>query len=211
MRRNEFNVEEQQEIDEFLQEASFGFLGTIGEDGWPHVTPLNFVYRNGHIYFHGSRRGAKMSEIASAGQVSFAVAKEYAIIPSYFTDPTQACPATAFFKSVHIRGTAEPVEDLYEKADALSGLMEKLQPEGGYSPITPDDPAYRGELKAVAVVRIRISELSAKFKFGQNLNGERREQVMTGLSERSHPGDAETLEQMRKLCPFHQGKPEAKE
>ncbi|WP_438448141.1 pyridoxamine 5'-phosphate oxidase family protein [Gorillibacterium sp. sgz5001074] len=205
MRRTEFSVEEQAEIEAFLKECSFGYLGTVGEDGWPHLTPLNYVYRNGHIYFHGSRRGAKMSEIAAAKNVSFAVAREYAIVPSYFSDPRQACPATAFFKSVHIRGTAEPVEDLAEKADALSGLMEKLQPEGGYAPITPDDPAYRGELKGVSVVRINVSELTAKFKFGQNMDGERREKVMEGLQARGRPDDAETVELMKKYCPYHQG------
>lgn len=203
MRRKEFAVGEQEEIEAFLKEASFGYLATTGEDGFPHITPLNFVYRNGHIYFHGSRRGSKMSEIAASGRVSFAVAKEYAIIPSYFTDPRQACPATAFFKSVHIRGTAEAVEDLQEKADALTGLMEKLQPEGGYAPITPEDPAYRGELKGVAVVRITVSELTAKFKFGQNMNEDNRSKVIAGLEERGLPHDADTVEQMKKLCPFH--------
>lgn len=203
MRRNEFQIAEQQEVTEFLQEASFGFLGTMGEDGWPHVTPLNFVYRNGYIYFHGSRSGAKMEEITAAEKVSFAVAKEYAIIPSYYTDPKLACPATAFFKSVHIRGVAEKVEELTEKADVLTGLMEKLQPEGGYVPITPENPDYRGVLKAVAVVRIRITECTAKFKFGQNLKEENREKVMAGLTERGLPQDAETMELMRKYCPMH--------
>lgn len=203
MRRKEFNIEEQREIDEFLQEMSFGYLATEGVDGWPHITPLNYAYTNGHIYFHGSKAGAKMAEIAASRKVSFAVAKEYAIIPSYFSDPRQACPATAFFKSVHIRGEAEPVEDLYEKAQALSALMEKLQPEGGYAPITPDDPAYLGALKAVAVVRIRIADLTAKFKFGQNLNDARRKKVVNGLNERGLPEDKETVELMNKYCPHH--------
>lgn len=203
MRRKEFSIEEQQEIDAFLKEMSFGYLGTIGQDGWPHMTPLNYTYVNGSIYFHGSRRGEKMEEIVQSKQVSFAVAKEFAIIPSYFTDPRQACPATAFFKSVHIRGVAEPVEELEEKALALSGLMEKLQPEGGYAPITPADPKYAGELKAVSVVRITINELTAKFKFGQNLNEERRGKVLEGLAERGRPEDVETMEMMKKYCPFH--------
>ncbi|MBD0380079.1 pyridoxamine 5'-phosphate oxidase family protein [Paenibacillus sedimenti] len=204
MRRKEFAVQDQQDVEQFLQEMSYGYLATSGEDGWPHLTPVNFVYLNGHIYFHGSRRGSKMTEIAASGKASFAVAKEYAIIPSYFTDPRQACPATSYFKSVHIRGEAEPTEDLTEKAEVLGALMEKLQPEGGYSPITPEDPAYRGELKGVSVVRLTIHELTAKFKFGQNLTEERRESIIHDLSERGRPDDVETAELMRKYCPFHQ-------
>ncbi|UUZ84248.1 pyridoxamine 5'-phosphate oxidase family protein [Paenibacillus sp. P26] len=204
MRRKEFSVQEQSEIEAFLQEMSFGFLGTTGADGWPHLTPLNYTYHNGHIYFHGSKKGGKMSEIAESGKVSFAVAKEFAIIPSYFTDPRQACPATAFFKSVHIRGLAEPVDDLEEKAEVLGSLMRKLQPEGGYAPIMPEDPKYAGELKAVSVVRITIQEMTAKFKFGQNLNEKRRDQVIEGLEERDNPDDGATVEMIRKYCPFHE-------
>ncbi|WP_284644781.1 pyridoxamine 5'-phosphate oxidase family protein [Paenibacillus silviterrae] len=203
MRRKEFSIQEQQEIDEFLNEMSFGYLASSGADGWPHVTPLNFVYHKGNIYFHGSKRGAKMDEIAASGKVSFAVAKEFAIIPSYFTDSYNACPATAFFKSVHIRGEAAPVEDLQEKAEVLTALMHKLQPEGGHAPITPEDPKYTGELKAVSVVKIEVQELTAKFKFGQNLNKARRDQVLNGLAERGAPQDEETAELMRKYCPFH--------
>ncbi|MCZ8517117.1 pyridoxamine 5'-phosphate oxidase family protein [Paenibacillus filicis] len=203
MRRKEFSVQEQQEIEDFLRSMSFGFLGTSGEDGYPHITPLNYTYQNGHIYFHGSKAGSKMKELVKSHKVSFAVAKEFAVIPSYFSDPRQACPATAFFKSVHIRGIAEPVDDLHEKAEALSGLMEKLQPEGGYAPITPDDPLYTGELKAVSVVRITVEDLTAKFKFGQNLKEDRLAQVMEGLEERGLAGDPETVEMMKRYCPFH--------
>lgn len=203
MRRSEFNVEEQSEIEAFLQEASFGYLATAGEDGWPHLTPLNYVYLNSHIYFHGSHKGSKMEEIAASGKVAFAVAKEYAIIPSYYTDPNMACPASAYFKSVHIRGLAEKVKDLQEKADVLSALMVKLQPEGGYDPITPDDPRYQRELKAVAVVRLNIEELTAKFKFGQNLPEAHREAMAHRLEERGRPDDQATADLMRKYCPVH--------
>ncbi len=41
MRRKEFSVEEQ-EIITFLDQCSFGFLGTVSPDGEPRVTPLNF-------------------------------------------------------------------------------------------------------------------------------------------------------------------------
>lgn len=203
MRRKEFSIEEHKEIEEFLGEMSFGYLGTVGEDGCPHLTPLNYVYLEGSIYFHGSHAGAKMREIAEAGKVSFAVAKEFAIIPSYYSDERLACPATAFFKSVHIRGLAEKVDGLEEKAQVLTAFMEKLQPEGGYDPITPLDPEYMKGLKAVAVVRIKPEEITAKFKFGQNMNEEHRGKIMTGLEERSKPEDLETIEMMKKYCPFH--------
>ncbi|SYX82434.1 pyridoxamine 5'-phosphate oxidase family protein [Paenibacillus alvei] len=203
MRRKEFEVMDTVETEQFMQEMSFGILGTINEDGWPELTPLNFVYHNGFIYFHGSVSGRKMKNIKADQRVTFSVAKEYAIIPSYFTEAKLACPATAFFKSVLIKGHAEKVSDLTEKAEALTAFMQKLQPEGGYAPIDPEDPDYTGQIKSTSVVRINVHELSAKYKFGQNMKEEKFEIVTNGLLNRNEGLDKETIAMMEALCPHH--------
>ncbi|MCR8629740.1 pyridoxamine 5'-phosphate oxidase family protein [Paenibacillus radicis (ex Xue et al. 2023)] len=207
MRRTEFSITEPEETESFLQEMSFGVLGTIGEDGWPQLTPLNFAYQNGELYFHGSRVGSKMEHLKRDPRVTFSVAKEYAIIPSTFSDPKLACPATSYFKSVLIKGYAEPIADLDLKASALTAFMRKLQPEGGYAPIDPLDPDYTPQIKATAVVRIRITELSAKFKFGQNVKEPRFSKITEGLEQRNRPLDVETIELMRAYCPHHKEQP----
>lgn len=204
MRRKEFTVEEEQEIITFLDQCSFGFLGTISPDGHPRVTPLNFVYMDGCFYFHGSLAGEKMKQIKQNTSVSFTVAEEFSLIPSYFTDPELACPATSFFKSVMAFGQAEQVKDLEIKGRVLQRFMEKLQPQGGYVPIDATDPRYTGQLKAVAVVQITPERLTAKFKFGQNLSSEQFEDLNSKLEARNEGRDTETAEMMRKYCPFHQ-------
>lgn len=204
MRRQEFEIDNMEETEQFLQEMSFGFLATVLEDGSPSVTPLNYVYTNGAIYFHGSRIGQKMTSLSADPRVSFSVAKEFAIIPSYFSDPLLACPATAYFKSVLVTGKAAIVEDLAEKAQVLQAMMTKLQPEGGHQPIKADAKEYRGRLKGVAVVRIDPTSITGKFKFGQNLTADKREPVEEGLYKRGLEHDAETIELMRKYCPHHQ-------
>lgn len=203
MRRKEFKIEQEEELAEFLNGMSFGFLGTVDEQGNPRVTPLNFVYLEGNFYFHGSHAGGKMDSIRRQQRVCFTVADEYALIPSYFSDPSLACPATAYFKSVTAYGAAELVEDSAEKAAVLSRFMNKLQPEGGFDPIDADDPKYRPRLKGVAVVRIVPAELTAKFKFGQNLKEEERASVTRGLAGRNGTRDAETIAMMQKYCPHH--------
>jgi len=203
MRRKEFAVQDLQEIESFLAEMSFGFLGTVGADDRPHIKPLNFVYLRDSIYFHGSRVGQKMDDVKLGTKVTFCVAQEYALIPSYFTDPTFACPATAFFKSVLVTGTASIVDDLQEKAEALTAFMTKLQPEGGYDPIDTNNPEYVSRIRGVAIVRIDIEELSGKFKFGQNLKSDPFDNIVTGLTERGKPLDAETAALMKKYCPAH--------
>jgi nitroimidazol reductase NimA-like FMN-containing flavoprotein (pyridoxamine 5'-phosphate oxidase superfamily) len=206
MRRKEFAMESDQhhEIEAFLAEMTFGFLGTISPDGWPHITPLNYVYYKANIYFHGSKIGQKMTDLKYAAEkVSFSVAKEYAIIPSYYSDSKLACPATAFFKSVYIRGSASIVEDLAEKAAVLTAFMEKLQPEGGYDPITVEDRAYVPQLKGVSVVKIAVHHITAKFKFGQNWPETRLEMTCGQLQQRNKDLDEETIQLMKQFCPHH--------
>ncbi|SDD32318.1 hypothetical protein SAMN02799630_02704 [Paenibacillus sp. UNCCL117] len=205
MRRRDFEMTEEQEMEAFLAEMSWGVLGTQGEDGWPELTPVNFVYHEGAVYFHGSKIGQKMANLKHHKQVTFSVAQEFARIPSYFVDPKLACPATAFFKSVLIKGYGELLEDLQEKATALSAFMSKLQAEGGYETIDPEDADYVPQLRGTAVVRIRIESMTAKFKFGQNLKDGQRSKITTGLEGRDGPLDAETLALMKRYCPHHRG------
>ncbi|WP_058302311.1 pyridoxamine 5'-phosphate oxidase family protein [Gorillibacterium timonense] len=204
MRRKEFSMEEEQEIRLFLERQSFGYLGTIGPDGWPSITPLNFVFYQGNLYFHGSKIGQKMANLQADPRVTFAVAEEYALIPSYFSDPQYACPATAFYKSVLLKGTARSIDDLSRKAEVLGAFMKKLQPEGGYVELNAEDPGYAAPVKGVAVVEIAVSEITAKFKFGQNLKEKKRENIQTRLQERGLSKDAETAELMSRYCPYHQ-------
>lgn len=209
MRRKEFSIAEEQEMAEFLEEVTFGFLGLASEDGWPRVVPLNFAYGNGVFYVHGSRAGEKMKLLKKNTRVTFSAAREYALLPSYFTDDHMACPATAYFKSVTVRGHAEMIEDLDEKAEGFSLFMRKLQPEGGYDPITTEDPRYVSQLKAVALIKIVPEEWSAKFKFGQNVREPERQRIMEGLEQRALPDDLETQRLMEKYCPYHRGDDQA--
>lgn len=201
MRRNEFSMEDQKEIEDFLSGMSFGFLGTTNEEGTPRVTPLNFAYVNGAFYFHGSRMGEKMDHLRLAPAVCFTVADEYALIPSYFSDPEMACPATAFFKSVTATGEVVIVDDLEEKAHAMEAMMQKLQPEGGYRTIDANDHAYASRLKGVAVIKLVPQQMSAKFKFGQNLKPDRLNAVLEGLECRAQTRDEETAEMISKYHP----------
>lgn len=207
IRRTAYEMTSEEEINRFMSEMSYGTLAMQGEE-WPYAVPINYVYHRNQVYLHGSKAGHKMERIRTSGKVAFSVSKEYAIVPSYFSDPKLACPATAYFKSVLIRGQAELVESVEEKAEVLGALMRKLQPEGGYEPIDPSDPDYLPRIRGVAVLRLAAESLTAKFAFGQHLNEERFERVCGGLEQRGMEGDLQTAELMRKYsgrCPIHEG------
>lgn len=205
LRRKEHGETNAEEIEAFLRHMSFGFLGTHSETPYPNIVPLNFVWYREALYFHSSRLGQKIKELRQNNKVTFCVADEVALIPSYFTSEKLACPATAFFKSVLIYGAAEFVGDMDEKIGALSAFMEKLQPEGGYEPFSADDAEYRRQVKSVMVTKIVPEGISAKFKFGQNRTEEEWTKVRDGLLRRNKPKDAEAVQAMEKRCPFDGG------
>lgn len=189
-----FQIRDSIIIDDVLSSVEYGTLA-LCVDNTPYSIPLNFVHDKESIYFHGSKKGKKMQMIYENTNASFSVVQSYSIIQSYFSsNDLLACPATHFFKSIIIDGQIEIIDSYEEKIKAMSLLMEKLQKEGGYKPFT--DKAYEKMLNAVAVYKLNKKNLTAKFKFGQNLSDERFDMVIEHLKKRNTKIDNATIEMM---------------
>lgn len=68
--RQQISVEECVEI---LNNARRGVLAVMGDDDYPYTVPLDFVYADGHIYFHCAKEGHKLDAIRKHDKVSFCV------------------------------------------------------------------------------------------------------------------------------------------
>ena len=196
MRRSEKEFTDQAAIAQVLDGAEWGVLGLVSPGGTPLLVPLNYVYFQERIYFHGAPAGEKMETLAVNGQATFLVVDAYAQIPSHVFDAQRACPATQYFKSVLLYGRVGIVGDLDRKAEVLQALMEKLQPEGGFRPITAADPMYHGSVKGVAILEFTVERSSAKVEVGQRLTADRRESVLRFLEKRGGEVDLRTLKAM---------------
>src|SRR6187397_1762116 len=129
MRRREFTMERQAAV-ELLDRAEVVRIASTTPEGEPVLRTLNHAVLGERIVFHGAKAGEKALCVGRRAVVSAdAVIAE---IPSYFSDPVRACPATTFYESVQVHGVLEPVESPALKAEALGALMQKYQPEGGY-------------------------------------------------------------------------------
>ena len=198
MRRREFQSDNPEEFDWITQSGSVGHLGIMDSGGFPRIVPLNFVALNQCVYFHGALDGEKFEIFQSSPKVTFNIAIPYSVIPSYWVAKDYACPATTYFKSVHIRGYGKIVETLEEKAIALQAFMEKYQPEGGYKPISLSEPLYEKPLQKVAVFRIDPIQIDIKEKFGQNLSSKARLDLIAKLESRNQGSDQQTADEIRK-------------
>jgi uncharacterized protein len=181
-------------IEDVLSTIEYGTLA-LCVDNIPYSVPINFVHSEGVTYFHGSKKGKKMQMLKTNANASFSVVESYSIIQSYFSSTDQlACPATHFFKSIIIDGELELVDNYDEKIKVFSLLMQKLQKEGGYKPFT--DKVYEKMINAVCVFKLNQKELTAKFKFGQNLSDEKFDMVISHLKNRATKVDMATIDMM---------------
>ena len=119
------------------------------------------------------------------------------MIQSYFSSTEGlACPATHFFRSVSIQGKVEIVSEYDEKVLALELLMQKLQSEGKYKPMS--DEVYEKTINITQVFKILISDIKGKVKLGQHLPQERFDMILEHLAQRGSKIDKLTAKEMKK-------------
>jgi GNAT superfamily N-acetyltransferase/nitroimidazol reductase NimA-like FMN-containing flavoprotein (pyridoxamine 5'-phosphate oxidase superfamily) len=186
MRRPEFAMTHDQALG-FLKEAEVLHLAFTRPDGAPVLRTLNAAVTDDWLLFHGAPAGEKAQAVGRAVVVQ--AEQIVTTVPSYFTDPEKACPATTFFRSVQAHGIIERITDPRVKADALQRIMQRYQPEGGHVPIDFDNPLYQNAIRGVLVLGVRTSNLTGKAKLGQNKLPLEVQNVMDRLWQRGRPED----------------------
>ncbi len=201
MRRNEFSSSEDDDFNFIVQNAIVGYLGINTKSGYPRIVPLNFVAIDKMVYFHGAIGGEKYETLMKSPKISFSIDVPYSFIPSHFQSKKSACPATHFFKSIHIRGKGVIVNDAKEKAMMFNHMMKKYQPEGKYIELSADGNMYKKPLLDVAVFKVDPHEITMKIKLGQNLSQIKFSEVIKSLQERGEDLDLTTIAEMKKRYP----------
>lgn len=153
------NCTDKEKIEAFLSESRTGVVG-MTSDGFPYVVPVNYVWNNGSIYFHGMGSGKKVDILSENPMVCFTVYKEIGTV----TDPVPAHADTSYL-SVMIFGKAEKVTDLEEATATLQKVLDKYMPKYYKQPLNGIFiEKYRSSLdgNAVAVYRVTPQEMTAK-------------------------------------------------
>lgn len=202
MRRREFEMSSQEATALFAQLPTMHLASTL-EDGTPVFRTLHGIVDDGWIAFHSAPKGEKTSLI---GRLAVVCSEEsVATVPSTFFDPVKACPATTYYRSAQVQGRVEEIEEPERKARILQRLMEKLQPEGGYLPISrPDgsyDPIYKPSVRGLLVAGVRLAEVAGKAKLAQNRSPAELGALLTSLWQRGAAGDLRALELIRAANP----------
>ena len=144
-------ITDREEMESLLQEALVGCLATVGPDGSPYITPLNFVFYQGKIYYHCAFEGRKMDHIRANPRVCFEVHEIIKIFQGQ-----RACDFSTRYRSVLVSGHARSLPDGDEKITVLAALAEKYAGGRAVEPPTPE------RAKGAEVIEITIEEMTGK-------------------------------------------------
>ena len=190
----------------FLREHDFGQLVAAGAGRvTPAITPVHFVYDGGAtILLHLARANPVLAALAENPVAVMAVIGAYTYIPTdWNANPGEAVEygvPTSYYAAVQATGVCEIIDEPEALAEILRTQLAHFQPAGGHAPVTAGDTPYGRQLPAIRGVRLSITDVQAKFKFGGNKITAHQRSIADHLLERGSPLDREARrQQIRRL------------
>jgi nitroimidazol reductase NimA-like FMN-containing flavoprotein (pyridoxamine 5'-phosphate oxidase superfamily) len=153
---------ERDAIEAILDEAIVSHVGTVSPDGHPIVIPTLHARAGDWLYIHGSAASPTLRRAAQAEICLTATLLDGLVLAR------SAVHHSVNYRSVVVFGQAEKIEDAEGKCEALQAFTEKLVPGRWGDARLPTAQ----ELKATAVLRVRLDEASAKVRSGGPLDDE---------------------------------------
>jgi transcriptional regulator len=190
----------------FLCEHDFGQLVAAGVGRvTPVIVPVHFAYDGATtILLHLARANPIWAALAENPVAVLAVIGAYTYIPTDWNanpgQPVEYGVPTSYYAAVQATGSCEVIEEPDEIAALLSMQLAHFQPAGGHASVTAGDTPYGRQLPAIRGIRLTISEVQAKFKFGGNKSAAHQREIADHLQQRDTPLDAEARQhQLRRL------------
>ena len=179
----------------FLEVHPFGHLVAPGGPArdLPIVVPTQFVLAGDTVWLHLVRANPVFGALAESRRVLLSVADDWAFIPSSWKaigaeDPALGIPTT-YYGAVQLVGTATVHDERTSPGSVAAILRRQLaafQPD-----IEVADPAEAHDARLLGIlgIEIRVERVSAKFKYGGNVDEAHRRAVIERLRRRRGPGD----------------------
>ena len=132
-----------------LETQPRGVLAVLGDEDYPYAVPVDFLYRDGKLYFHGAREGHKLDAVRRHDKVSLCVTDE-----GFRREGDWALS----FRSVIVFGRIRPMA--YDEP----GIEELLRALGNkYNPDPEDvERELRGALARVQMLELTVEHMSGK-------------------------------------------------
>lgn len=149
-------------INSILDEAFICHVGFV-VDGQPFVIPTGFARVDDHLYIHGSSASRMLQNLSDGIKMCFTATLIDGLVLA-----RSAFHHSINYRSVVVLGTAELVSERDEKDRALEALTEHIVPGRWADVRWPTEL----ELKATTVLKLKITEASAKIRTGGPVDDE---------------------------------------
>ena len=176
----------------FLRDHDFGELIAPGAArDLPIVVPTHFVYDGDRtVHLHLAKPNPVWDALAERPRALLSVFGAYTYIPGHWNQDEYGVP-TSYYAAVQLACDAEVLDDPAEIAAILERQLAHFQPEGMHAPVEPGDNPYGKRLSSIRGIRLTVTDVRAKFKFGANRTEDHRRVVAEKLRERGRPLDVE--------------------
>ncbi len=192
MRLKNCQITDTQEIERILSSTDIGRLASIGADGYPYITPVNFVCSDGNVYFHSAAKGEKLDNLKRDSKVCFEVDVPLAYVDAGFDPDRRIGKLGRLYHCVIIRGEARVLPDGPLKVATLNALIAKCEIGSDHELVNEDMPCY----KSCKVVEIKPMSVSGKSQLWQSKRPEERLALAQYLINRAQPGDLNAVRAM---------------
>ncbi len=176
----------------FLKDHDFGELIApgVGRD-LPVVVPAHFLWDGEkEVVLHLARPNPVWEALAERPRALLSVFGAYTFIPGHWNQDEYGVP-TSYYAAVQLACDAEVIDDPAGVAAILERQLAHFQPEGKHAPVEPGENPYGVRLTSIRGIRLTVTDVRAKLKFGSNRSVEHREVIATKLEERGAPLDLE--------------------
>ena len=188
-----------------LQAKDFGQLITTASadtGGLPIVVPTHFVFDGqSTIELHLAKANPVWSRLEVDLLAMLTIIDAYVYIPSSWNavpprTAEQGVP-TSYYASVQATGRVEIVDEPDRIAAILRNQLAHFQPDGGHATVDAEpDGAYTKLLGEIRGIRLTITNVRAKFKYGGNRTPDQRATIAAALEARNGHFDADARDHL---------------
>lgn len=187
-----------------LDAFPFGQLVAPGgpERELPVVVPTHFHFDGAAtIQLHLARPNPVWKALAERPRALLTVVADYVYVPAEVNaDPgsdTRLGVPTSYYAAVQAACDVEVVDEPTEKSAILNRQLARFEPPGSRRvAVDVATESDRRNLSGIRGLRLSITDVRAKFKFGGNKTREHRELIAAALAGRAGPMDVGARERL---------------
>jgi transcriptional regulator len=157
------------------------------------IVPTQFVLHGDTVWLHVVRANPVLGALAENPRVVLSVADDWAFIPSSWKvldgeDPALGIPTT-YYAAVQLVGSATVHDERTAPGSVAAILRRQLAAFQPDTEVADPREAHQARLSAILGIEIRVEQVTAKFKYGGNVDEAHRRAVVERLHARGGPGD----------------------